>query len=71
MRFAPDGTVSWDGQTGEWRMHGDVLRVALADRHCEGAIDGCGVHLLCAAISGGGSGRYARSQLTLTFAADA
>jgi hypothetical protein len=67
IRFASDGTLLWNGQSGEWLVHGGVLRVRAPEHDCEGAIDAGAVYLLCAA----GRGRDARRQFVLAFTPDA
>jgi hypothetical protein len=66
LRFAPDGSLLWNGESGEWHVHGNLLRVEAAERSCEGAIDNSAIYLLCAQ----GDGRDARTQLVLAFAPD-
>jgi hypothetical protein len=67
IRFAPDGSLRWDGQSGGWNIHGHTLRVQAAHRDCEGAIDNTAIYLLCTE----GEGREARTQLVLAFSPDA
>ncbi len=67
IRFAHDGSLSWGGDSGEWRVHGDTLRLQVARRDCEGAIDDSAVYLLCTEREG----RAGRSQFVLAFTSEA
>ncbi len=66
MRFERDGTLRWQGDAGEWRVHGDTLRLSAAGRDCEGAIASDAIYRLCSE----GDGREERTQLVLSFTPD-
>jgi hypothetical protein len=65
IRFAPDGSLTWDGEAGSWTIHGGVLRVRCGVRDCEGAISSDAIYLLCLT----GPGAAGRTQLRLAFTA--
>ena len=64
--FESGGGLTWDGEAGDWRMHGAVLHVAAGERAGEGAIDANAIYLLSAS----GRARSARRQSVFEFNAE-